>query len=196
MGQAVRGATPSQTGPQFDRALTQLLILGNQKEIATSQFAQGHASADSVKNFAQRMIREHTDFVDRLQQVALGARQGQGAQTSSAGQQQQQPQAQDPLLGLIEQIGQRDIQLTQQELQRHQGTEFDAAYIGQQLVAHLEMLAALQASEQHASPQLKQLINQGVQVTEQHLNEARGIMSQLQQQIVSTARREAGGQQK
>lgn len=92
------------------------------------------------------------------------------------------------LMAIHADAGRRKVQLSQEMLSKHQGAEFDMAFMGEQLVLHNHMLAMLQAVQQHASPQLQQLVNQGIQTTEQHLNHARQIVEQLQAQQTRTAR--------
>jgi len=79
-------------------------------------------------------------------------------------------------------VKQNCLKLSEQSLGQKQGAEFDKAYIGQQIVAHTNMLAELQAAQQFASgSQLQPLIQQGTQMTEHHLAQARTIMEQLEQ---------------
>jgi hypothetical protein len=80
-----------------------------------------------------------------------------------------------------EAVAQRCLALTQQELEQHQGAEFDMAYMGQQIVAHVSMLAKLQASEQMASGELRQFVSQAIQTVEHHRQMAKDIKSALKQ---------------
>lgn len=206
-GQMEGGARAIQPNPELDRTLATLLTLGNQAEIELGQFAQGRASSDAVKQFARQMIQDHTNFIDQMQQAVLRSR-GQGSAAASASAQGASQNAaaagtqpgealiqagvqHDPLLSVTQQAGQRIINLTQQELGRHQGAQFDAAYVGQQLMAHVEMLAKLQTAQGHVTPEFRQVIDQGIQTTEQHLGHARELMQQLQQQMAATARRQS-----
>jgi predicted outer membrane protein len=86
---------------------------------------------------------------------------------------------QQEMVQFAREVKQECLNLTQQELGRKQGNEFDKAYIGQQLVAHTNMLAELRAAQRHASSELQPLIQQGAQMTEHHLAQARQIMQQL-----------------
>jgi len=76
-------------------------------------------------------------------------------------------------------VKQTCLNLTQQDLSRKQGAEFDKCYIGQQIVAHTQMLAELQTAQRHVSGQMQSLIQQGTQMTEHHLAQAKSIMQQL-----------------
>lgn len=217
-----------QASPRLDHLMARWLSLGNQREVTLGQFAQQRASSDAVKKFAQDMIKDHSEFGDRLQQVAQRFEQNQQmvqqAMTAApSGSMQEMPSVGAPLppetaqsgpigsgqpyragyrggglpgtpaLTLAQQVGDRTTKLVQDELGKRQGVQFDAAYIGQQINQHLEILAALETFEQHATPEFKQVISQGVQATERHLNDARNLMNQLQQQIAATAQHGAPG---
>jgi predicted outer membrane protein len=86
---------------------------------------------------------------------------------------------QEQMVQLARDIKQECLNLTQAELGRKQGAEFDKCYIAQQLVAHTGMLAELRASQRHASGQLQPILKEGAQMTEHHLAQARQIMEQL-----------------
>jgi predicted outer membrane protein len=96
-GQARQGATqPGQPGAQagnLDHEIATCLALGNQEEIALAQMAESQAQHDRVKEFAQMMQRDHTQALQRLQQVAPNVSsinlQGRpGATTQSSTRQQ------------------------------------------------------------------------------------------------------------
>jgi hypothetical protein len=101
-----------------------------------------------------------------------GSQRNSASGGQSGGQDQQMAQ-------FAQEVKQECLNLTQAELGRKQGAEFDKAYIGQQLVAHTNMLAELRAAQRHASGQLQPIIQQGTQMTEHHLAQARQIMEQL-----------------
>lgn len=66
-------AARRQTAGEASRADAQLaacLIISNQKEIALAQFAQQHAQSQEVKDFAQKMVQDHEQFVSELQKFA------------------------------------------------------------------------------------------------------------------------------
>jgi predicted outer membrane protein len=82
------------------------------------------------------------------------------------------------------------LTLTERELDKWQGAEFDQAYLGQQAGAHIGMLATLKTFEKHASNEFKPVIQQAIATTEQHLNQANELMQQVGRP--ATARRTAG----
>jgi predicted outer membrane protein len=57
--------------------------------------------------------------------------------------------------------------------------EIDKAYIGQQIVAHENYIDTSKVLRRYASPQLQQVINNGIATAQSHLNEAKEIMREL-----------------
>jgi hypothetical protein len=94
-------------------------------------------------------------------------------------------------IAIHKELGQRCLESTKKELSKHQGMDFDQAFMGQQLLAHMEMVDKLSVFKNHASPQLRQLIDSELQMANNHLNEARQVMEQMKDTEVPprTARR-------
>jgi len=84
------------------------------------------------------------------------------------------------------QIAQRKTQMMKDELQQKQGAEFDKAYIGSAIPAHLHALAALEVLGQQSQGQLAQLAQQARPKVQQHLDHAKQLMKQLDQQSGSS----------
>jgi uncharacterized protein (DUF305 family) len=112
------------------------------------------------------------------------ARQRIAAYRGPAGEQLQ-------MFELVREIKQECLNLTQAELGKQQGANFDKCFVGQQLVAHLGMLAELRASQRHVSGELQPVIQEGIQMTEQHLAQARSIMEQLEKESATADREQA-----
>jgi hypothetical protein len=82
-------------------------------------------------------------------------------------------------VSIHKEIGEKCLKSTQQELSRHEGRDFDQGFMGQQLMAHMEMVDKLSVLKNHASPQLQQVIDSELQMAQKHLQEARQIMEQM-----------------
>jgi hypothetical protein len=82
-------------------------------------------------------------------------------------------------IAIHKELGQRCLESTKKELSKHQGMDFDQAFMGQQLLAHMEMVDKLSVFKNHASPKLRQVIESELQMATNHLNEARQIMEQM-----------------
>jgi predicted outer membrane protein len=61
------GGRSQQMGHSLEREITDCLVHGNQAEITLARIAEQRASDPEVKQFAQKMIKEHTAFLDKLQ---------------------------------------------------------------------------------------------------------------------------------
>ena len=196
-GQPARTQPGAQAGQanQFDHNLAVCLALGNQEEIELAQFAQERAQSPQVKQFAQMMIEEHQRALSQLKQadpqlasvnlelkVPAGATETTGAatpgaqRTTTAGAQGGQNQ----MIDFARDLRQECLNLVTQELGRKQGAEFDKAYIGQQAGAHMFMLAEARVAQRYVqNDQLRPVIQQGEQMAEHHLAQARQIKEQL-----------------
>jgi predicted outer membrane protein len=85
----------------------------------------------------------------------------------------------DRRLMIEREAAQKCLELTKQELMRHQ-EDFDQAYMGQQVGSHIGMLALLETFERHASDaELRQLIQQSRSTTQDHLHKANELIREL-----------------
>ena len=199
-GAAQTAASPA--GDNLDQKIAVCLLLGNQEEVALSQFAQQRSQNEQVRKFAQQMIEHHQEAISKIEQAApeaanlnlqlRGGTEGEAAVSTSASG-VRPASAEEPVattsaghdqraVQLVQSVKQECLNLTQQELAQKQGVEFDKAYIGQQVGAHIGMLAELRGSKNFATGQLQQVISEGEQMTQKHLAEAKQIMSQLKDQ--------------
>jgi predicted outer membrane protein len=90
-------------------------------------------------------------------------------------------------------IGQQCVESLKEKLSEKKGEEFDKCYMGHQVVAHMQMLDTLKVFKRHASGEMAQLINNGIQTTEDHLMHAENIMKKLEGGAAATTARRPGG---
>lgn len=258
-------------GVSLNAFIAHKLKRGNEAEVELGQIAVDKAKDDSVKEFAQMMVKSHQEMIQKLEQFDQGSgvnagnqgtsgRRGEdskdrrkddaqerregavdgarsnernsesntdgerredqrtttgasqatsaagGAQSNTTPNQAGQPTAgQVPgqpglnpqannraasaggmtgnvphmLVALTDQSCDNELQLTKKMLEKHDGENFDMAYIGQQIVAHTCMLAHLQALKDSGPQELQQLVAQGEQATRQHLDKATKIAEEL-----------------
>lgn len=197
-------------------------------EIAIATFAQDRLQTEAAKEFAAKLMREHSagceklaqiagNLVDRTDEAAPGADRPAAAprRESGEGEEPAAPRAgvkvdagavevqaegarrpgarpaadvevragaaggQLDWIAIQKELGQRCLESTKKELAKHEGMDFDQGFMGQQLMAHIEMVDKLTVFKSHASPQLRQIIESELQVATNHLNEARQIMEQM-----------------
>lgn len=205
-GQQTLPATADQNQQGLNKQIAVCLTLVNEAEVALAEFANQRSQNPEVKQFAQHMIEQHRQTLSKIQQAAPetaglqlqlrsdAAGGNVSAATNDTGIRQvsaEEPVASQPsnasahddrALQMARQIKQECLNLTQKELASKEGVEFDKAYIGQQVGAHLHMIAELRGSKEFATGQLQQVIADSEQTAEKHFAEAQKIMSQLKDQ--------------
>lgn len=184
-------------------ALAQHLANGNKAEIELGKLASEKASAPEVKEFAQMMIKDHMDFLAKVEKFTDEKAQpvaGANRKTFDTPSEEKRPnikeepktsQPQEQRVGFrgdkhaaMEKIGKRageiELQMTKELLSTFQGHEFDMAYIGQQIAGHTHMVATLKAMEEGTTGDFQAVVKEGAKAAEMHLNHAKEISAQLQ----------------
>lgn len=211
------GQQSRQSGSQTDGQLAAVLIIDNQKEIALAEIAAQEAQNEQVKQFAQKMIQDHKQFVQQLQRFAESAgiqeqqftlESGATGERSRSTTQQRPQQAEREersreeestarraarpaelgegsqqgvnFVSLKKELAQQSLQSIRQDLQEKSGSEFDHCYMFGQVMAHMHMADALKVFSKHASPQLQETLQKGLQTTQQHLTQAKQIAQQVE----------------
>jgi predicted outer membrane protein len=184
-----------------DSQLAGCLIVDNQGEIALGKLAEQKSQNNDVKQFAQKMVQEHGQFMQKLEQFAAAGNQTDnmtaGQLPAVAVQQQAAGMTDRGLTGattqpmggqglnfvqLKQQIGQKCLQMTQRDLEQKDAAQFDKCYIGQQIGAHVEVLATLEVFRNQASPELAAVLDKGIETTKTHLEHAQQLAKSLDQQ--------------
>lgn len=179
---------------QVDQAIAVCLALGNQEEVALAQFAEGRAKHEKVKQFAEMMITQHRQALEKLHRISpqlanmalqldgtaqpANSPRADGAHSSTNGP---AGNVDHQMVALQTSIAQHCLSLTQKELGEKQGAEFDQCYVGQQVGAHVAMLAKLKGSEQFASGELRSFIQEAEQTVETHHKHAKELAKELMQ---------------
>jgi predicted outer membrane protein len=83
------------------------------------------------------------------------------------------------LAQIEKQIGERQKQTMLDELQQKSGAEFDKCYVGSQVLAHMQSLAALEVISQQQG-ELAQIAQQAQPTVQQHLDHAKQLAKQLE----------------
>jgi putative membrane protein len=153
-----------------DFEIASCLIVDNQGEIALGKLAQDHAKDNDVKEFGERMVKDHTDFLQKLEKFAANDNR-----SSSSGQKLN-------FVQMKQQVGQKLLDMQRKELDEKQGSQFDKCYIGSQIGAHMEVLATLEVARDHVSSDLASLLDKGIETTKMHLDDAQKIAKALDRQ--------------
>lgn len=204
----------------LDSEIVNCLLLGSQEEVALSRWALERSQHPQVKDFAQKMITDHQQVVEKLRRHASFQGTLDSVAAAQAVQQDrltittnrpvsppdetgaprvnprneqiaQQPgenrrveavvnaNQNDASLNLQRATAEECLKLTKEALAKHQGADFDKAFVGHQAGAHIGMLAKLNASQQHASPELRKVIEEGQAMTKRHQEHIDHLMADL-----------------
>jgi predicted outer membrane protein len=179
-----------------DSQLAGCLIVDNQGEIALGKLAEEKAQDKDVKEFGQKMVKDHTQFLQQLEQFANeGGRMGAQSQntaehtmpTAGATEAAIPGSTTQPVGGqtlnlvqLKQEIGQKCLDMVKKDLEEKQGAQFDKCYIGAQIGAHMEVLATLEVFRNQASPELANVLDKGIETTKSHLEHAQKIAKALE----------------
>jgi len=195
-----------------DQQIAACIAGAAQNEIEIAKFAEPRLQTEEAREFAQRMVREHTPSFEALKQkagelattlrtspvldeaaavrrdaapgaeprVAPGAEPRVAAAVPAPGA----PATGAPTAGLDwisihQQIAEQCLASVKKELASLQGTDIDKAFIGMQCLAHLEMIDKLKVLRNYASNELRQNIDQELQLANTHLTQAKQIKEQL-----------------
>jgi putative membrane protein len=146
MGQANTGQDPTSAGVLEDKAFVRKALQGGMMEVQLGQLALQKSSNDDVKQFAQKMIDDHTKLGDEMKQV--GQQMGIKAPDS--------PSSKD--------------KSTMAKLQTLNGDDFDKAYIKDMVKDHQQDAKDFKQEAQNTTnPALKSVVVQGQQVIDEHL---------------------------
>jgi len=143
------GAAPETAPAQNygDQAFVSKALQGNAAEVQLGQLAEQKSQSDDVKQYAQKMVSEHSQMSDKwFKPVAkqLNVSEPKG-------------------------LSKKDKKLME-KLQGLSGQEFDTEYIQAMVKDHKEDLKEFQSEAQAAQdPNVKQIAQQGTKVIEQHL---------------------------
>lgn len=200
----VIGASPMAGIQTADRQLAACLIVDNQGEIALGKLAEQRAKDQEVKQFGEKMVKDHSDFMQQLEKfVGTGGERANvrpdnrmpgaeaATQTSPQGTTDRalpgtsaQPMGSQSLdfVALKQQIGQKCLEMEKHALEEKEGSQFDKCYIGGQIGAHMHVLATLEVVRNQASPELAAVLDKGIETTKTHLDHAEKIAKALDQQ--------------
>ena len=134
-----------------EKQLLQKISDANKAEIEMGQLAQSNASSPKVKDLGQKLVDDHTQNSQQLQQLA----QQKGVQLDD----QEKP----------------DEQAMKSKLEKTKGAQFDKAFMQHEKDDHAKLLSQLKGQQdQIQDPDLKSFVSQTIDAVQQHLDAAQG----------------------
>ena len=145
------------TGAAADRDFIQVQLEGGHAEVELAKLASERATHPQVKEFAQRLERDHQSAAEALRQAASSA--------NIAVNPPAEPDA--------------DQKMAQEELSKLSGREFDRKYIDMMVDKHEKAVSTLEGRTDTATVQIKEWVANTLPVVRQHLDQARQIQKTL-----------------
>lgn len=155
----------SQSPSQADKHFVSDAIEGSNDEISLGQLAQKKGNSSEVKQFAQKMVDDHTKMGDKMRQVAqrVGVSPPAGTSMSEKG--------------------------TETKLSVLSGDSFDKAYMKAMVKAHRDDLAAFNKEMANGSdPSVKEAARSGAKTITAHLKMAEQVAANRGVEVKTASR--------
>ena len=81
---------------------------------------------------------------------------------------------------LVSELGRKCLESTKLELNQKQDAEFDLCFLGMQLVAHQQMADKLEVFQRYASPNMRTVLDSGLQTVRTHKDHVKKLMTSVQ----------------
>jgi putative membrane protein len=134
-----------------EKQLLQKVAAADKAEIEMGQLAQSNGSSDNVKQLGQKLVDDHTQNSQQLQQIA----QQKGVQLED----QEKP----------------DEQSMKTKMEKMKGAQFDKAFLQHERDDHAKLLKELQQQQdQVQDPDVKSFLTQTISAVQQHLQATQG----------------------
>jgi putative membrane protein len=154
--QSMPGVPAPHTANTQDKLFAQLLGAGGLAEVEFGKMADGKAQSSNVKDFARRMVQDHSKANEQLEQLAKQAN-----------------------IPLSHQLG-PDETAMKDELDRSPTANFDLAYMQGQLIGHQKAIILLQYEiGQGQDSELQRFAAESLPIVMGHLEMARAVMDEL-----------------
>jgi putative membrane protein len=154
--QSAPGVPAPHTTNTQDKLFAQLLGAGGMAEVEFGRLADGKAQNSSVKEFAQRMVQDHSKANEQLEKLAKQAS-----------------------IPLSSELG-PDEKAMKDELDKTSAHSFDLAYMQGQLIGHQKAIVLLQYEiGQGQDGELQRFAAESLPVVLGHLEVARAVMAKL-----------------
>ncbi len=178
----------SDTNARLESHIASCLILANLKEKELSKFAKENIDEDKVEDFAKKMVKSHGKMVSKLEEFAPHAasvKLGDDEDDDDSGRKRTRDASygQDPvdrkLFTIQRRAAEKCLSLIKKEMEDKDSDKLAEAYLGQQIGAHIGMIAELTAAERSASGDLKEIIREAKKKSKDHLDEAKDLMKKI-----------------
>ncbi|WP_413293651.1 DUF4142 domain-containing protein [Bdellovibrio sp. HCB185ZH] len=146
-----------------DAQITQLMKTANSGEVDAAKLAVKNSKNPSVKTFAEKMVKEHTENGEKVKTLSKDEKI---KMSSSDDEKKLKADTKEKMKGL----------------KKAKENDFDKAYMGTQVAMHQELLDKLDTKliPEARNPALKSYLQETRAHVQNHLNDAKTIQNELQ----------------
>jgi predicted outer membrane protein len=172
------GDQANTTNKKMQEALASCLALSNHAEIELAKVAIQKTQNEGVRDLAQKMLDDHTAADEKLKQFLPPVQAN--ADPTAAQENQTADQNHDAMQKIMQKIAKNELAMTKEVLMRYEGQDFDMGYLGQQILAHTQMLAKLYALQDQGTPEFQTAVKDMIGTVNDHFKHATQLSRQLE----------------
>lgn len=160
----------------------------NKGEIRLGRYARDRAESSDVREFADSLVQDHDLILRELERFAPEVASDSSDSSRNGNENSQRRQRDSRFVRawddatVSRQIADRIVRKARDELSEKEGIEFDRCFVTGQLVSHQQSLAQMEVLRQYASGELRQVIDEAIEIVEGHEEEARDLAKELKRQ--------------
>jgi predicted outer membrane protein len=166
-----------QSQKNTDAFIATCLAISNGEEIELAKLAISKAKNSEVREFAEMMVKDHSDMLGKLERfggqaglTAAGQRPGGNAADSQPG---------FDLVNVRREIARQCLTSAQKMWENKKLADAEMAFVGQQCVLHQQMIDTETVLRQYVSADLQQLIDKGIETAQTHKKHAEQLIEEL-----------------
>jgi predicted outer membrane protein len=146
--------------------------------IPGAQPANGATQQQQPQQLANPQLAQQQPGANNAQPGVAGNRMHHGERMAGMGEHG----AAGQFAKIMEEVDRNMQQALVRDLSSQQGAQFDRCYLSSQLFGHMWVAEALKTFERDASPQLKSILQEGLQTSEQHLTHIKSLLAKEENQ--------------
>ncbi len=184
----------SNSGDQYRGQLasyfTDKIMLADQGIVGLSKLAEQRSQSAELKQFAQKLVQEHTRLDEKLNQVVPEARalfvehsravSRDATQVRTSARERGSHDVLTRLCMINHRAAKSELERSKQLLEKYQGYDFDMAFLGMQISGHTWLLSELNALDGVGSKEFQQAVEYATKIVADHLHEAETLTKKLE----------------
>jgi predicted outer membrane protein len=168
-----------------EQQLASWLAMSHHANVELAKVAAVKSDNEAVRQLAQQMVKDHTSLLDDLkpflpEEVEPADAEARNDTGTRAEEREIARQNHEVLLDVRRRSSNYELALTKQLFEKYEGQDFDMAYLGQQTVAHVQMMATLHAMKDYGSKEFQQIVAGGTETVKQHFQHVQALSKRLE----------------